>query len=77
MGTGRRASQSKQSEQPSKGKIKNRMASATIINDRSFDPSYIAKERAARSELLQNKHKYESGIKVIISAYFNNIFDIY
>ena len=53
------------------------MASATIINDRSFDPSYIAKERAARSELLQNKHKYESGIKVIISAYFNNIFDIY
>ena len=74
METGRRASQSKLSFSPSKGKIKNRMAVATIMNDRSYNATGVAKERAAVWALLQSKHDYDRAIRVIISIFIFLIF---
>ena len=50
------------------------MATANIVNDRSYDATGVAKERAAVSALLQSKHDYDRAIRVIISIFIFLIF---
>ena len=50
------------------------MATANIIHDNSFDPNNVAKDRAARSNLLAAKDNYGREIKVIISVVMFLIF---
>ena len=74
METGRRASQSKLSFSPSKGKIKNTMATANITMIGSNDAKLVARQRAARNALQQSKIQYDRETKVIISVVIHLIF---